>query len=151
MLLKRLSPDQWAQIRVAYASGIGLREIARNMGIPAGTVLARAKREGWTRQIQEARAIVPAQTESPSAGTLEAVVGSLRERGKRHVGRMAGIVERGVGHVERMDDAGILDAVEGIDRLDKIGRRTFGLDGAEGSAVVQVAIALGALADLTDC
>jgi hypothetical protein len=35
--------------------GIGLREIARNMGIPEGTVLARAKREGWTRDIRSLR------------------------------------------------------------------------------------------------
>ena len=41
----------WEQVKVAYASGVGLREIARKMQIPAGTVLARAKREGWTRQI----------------------------------------------------------------------------------------------------
>jgi len=47
----------WAEIRTAYASGIGLREIARNMGIPEGTVLARAKREGWTREIQNAKAL----------------------------------------------------------------------------------------------
>src|SRR5438067_12312194 len=44
---KRISPECWEQIKTAYASGIGLREIARNMGIPAGTVLARANREGW--------------------------------------------------------------------------------------------------------
>jgi hypothetical protein len=31
----------WAEIRTAYASGIGLREIARNMDIPEGTVLVR--------------------------------------------------------------------------------------------------------------
>jgi hypothetical protein len=48
----------WAEIRTAYVSGIGLREIARNMGIPEGTVLARAKREGWTREIQNAKALV---------------------------------------------------------------------------------------------
>ena len=35
----------WEQIKTAYASGIGLREIARNMGISEGAVLARAKRE----------------------------------------------------------------------------------------------------------
>jgi len=45
-------------MKTAYASGIiGLREIARNMGIPEGTVLARAKREGWTREIQNAKAL----------------------------------------------------------------------------------------------
>jgi hypothetical protein len=47
----------WAEIRTAYASGIGLREIARNKGLPEGTVLARAKREGWTQQIQSIKAL----------------------------------------------------------------------------------------------
>ena len=42
---KRISPDCWEQIKTAYASGIGLCEIARNMGIPVGTILSRAKRE----------------------------------------------------------------------------------------------------------
>src|SRR5437867_13231812 len=53
---KRISPECWEQIKTAYASGIGLREIARNMGIPEGTILSRAKREGWTREIQNAKA-----------------------------------------------------------------------------------------------
>ena len=48
----------WVEIRTAYASGIGLREIARNMGIPERTILARAKREAWTREIQNAKALV---------------------------------------------------------------------------------------------
>jgi hypothetical protein len=33
----------WAEIRTAFASGIGLREIARHMGIAEGTVLATSK------------------------------------------------------------------------------------------------------------
>ena len=45
--MTRLPAATWAEIRTAYASGIGLREIARNMGIPEGTVLARASREHW--------------------------------------------------------------------------------------------------------
>jgi DNA invertase Pin-like site-specific DNA recombinase len=55
----RISSEVWEQVKTAYATGsIGLREIARNMGIPEGTVLARAKREGWTREIQNAKALV---------------------------------------------------------------------------------------------
>jgi len=42
----RISAERWEQIKTAYASGVGLREIARNMGIAAGTILSRAKREG---------------------------------------------------------------------------------------------------------
>jgi hypothetical protein len=43
--LKRIPSDTWQQIKTAYAGGIRLREIARNMGIPEGTILSRAKRE----------------------------------------------------------------------------------------------------------
>jgi hypothetical protein len=49
---RRVSSDTWEQVKVAYASGIRLREIARNMNIPQGTVLAYAKRHGWTEQIK---------------------------------------------------------------------------------------------------
>jgi hypothetical protein len=54
----RVSSGLWEQIKTAYASGIGLHEIARNIGILAGTVLARAKREGWSRQRDNAKALV---------------------------------------------------------------------------------------------
>ena len=55
--MSRIPASTWAEIRTAYASGIGLRQLARNMGIPEGTVLARAKREGWTQQIAAAKLI----------------------------------------------------------------------------------------------
>lgn len=46
MKRRKITNAAWAEIRTAYASGIGLREIARNINIPAGTILARVKREG---------------------------------------------------------------------------------------------------------
>jgi len=49
-----ISSERWEQIKTAYAAGIGLREIARNMNIPEGTVLAHAKRRGWAQQLQVA-------------------------------------------------------------------------------------------------
>jgi len=45
----------WQQIKAGYAAGTGLREIARKMNIPEGTVLAPAKREEWTQQIGAAK------------------------------------------------------------------------------------------------
>ena len=45
-----MTNETWAEIRTAHASGIGLREIARNMNIPAGKVLSRAS---WTQEIQK--------------------------------------------------------------------------------------------------
>ena len=38
-----MSVEAWEQLKTAYAAGVGLREIARNLKIPEGTVLARAK------------------------------------------------------------------------------------------------------------
>ena len=47
----RISPDRWEQIKTAYASGLGLREIARSMHVSENSVLSRAHREGWSGQI----------------------------------------------------------------------------------------------------
>src|SRR5438046_7612128 len=98
----RVSAGVWQQVKTAYASGIGLREIARNMNIPEGTVLARAKREDWTREIESAKALAKRDETPLAVSPVEAVALSMQQRGERHVGRMAGASERGVDHVKRM-------------------------------------------------
>jgi len=115
----------WAEIRTAYASGIGLREIARNIGIPEGTVLARAKREGWTSEIQNAKALARREDSASAVTATEAVAITMQQRGERHIERMAGVSERGVDHIETMDGPEILNSVDQIEKLDKVPRRTF--------------------------
>jgi len=71
----RISSERWEQIKTAYAVGIGLREIARKMKISEGTVLAHAKRDGWTQQIQVAThqqsdAITPVQSVPQSLAAI---------------------------------------------------------------------------------
>lgn len=51
----------------------------------------------------------------------------MQQRGERHLGRMANIVEKTLPHVEAMEPGAILDRVDDVEKLDKIGRRTFGL------------------------
>jgi hypothetical protein len=133
----RLSKDTWDQIKAGYAAGIGLREIARNMGIPAGTVLARAKREGWTQQIQSAKALAKREDSAPAVTATQAVAITMQQRGERHLERMAGVSERGVDHIEAMDGPEILNSVDQIEKLDKVARRTFGIsdDGSHGENV----------------
>jgi hypothetical protein len=80
----RISLECREQIKTAYASGIGLREIARNMGIPEGTVLARAQREGWTREIQNAKALAKREHSAPAVTATEAAAISMQQRGERH-------------------------------------------------------------------
>src|SRR6059058_478516 len=112
-----ISREVWHQIKAAYAAGIGLREIARNMNIPEGTVLARAKREGWTRQIQNANANALAKREESALAVtpVEAVAATLAERGQRHLKRIAGVSEKAVDHIETMDGPEILNSVDEIE------------------------------------
>ena len=46
------------------------------MGIPEGTVLARAKREGWTRQIESSKALAKRDDGPFGVTTVEAVTAS---------------------------------------------------------------------------
>ena len=139
----RDSSGLWEQIKTAYASGIGLREIARNMGIPAGTVLARANREGWSRQRDNAKALAKRDDAAKAITPFEAASATMQQRGERHLGRMANILEKTVPHVEAMEPCAILDRVDDVERLDKVARRTFGIsdDDVHGSNVlVNIAI-----------
>ena len=139
----RISADIWEQIKTAHAGGIGLREIARNMNIPAGTILSRAKREGWTREIQSAKALAKREDSAPAVTATEAVAITMQQRGERHLGRMAGVSERGVDHVEKMAGNEILTSIDEIEKLDKVARRTFGLsDGGlrDNNLIVNVAL-----------
>lgn len=129
---RKLPSSTWDEIRTAHASGLGLRELARSMKIPPGTIMARAKREGWTRRVQSARTLAQ-QAPAPDVGGAVAL--SMAERGRRHLERMAGVVEKTLPHVEGLAPEAVLDRIEEVDRLDKIGRRTFNLDERGGGAV----------------
>jgi hypothetical protein len=131
----RLSKQTWEQVKTAYASGIGLREIARKMNVPQGTVLARAKREKWTAQIQEARATVPCDVQSNAIALspMQSIAAVMQERGERYRERIAGVSERVVGHIEAMCPDEILTRSAQFEKIDTIARRTFGLNDAPSS------------------
>ena len=56
---------------------MGLREIARNLNIPEGTILSRAKRERWTREIQNAKALAKHEDASPAVTPVQAVAHAM--------------------------------------------------------------------------
>jgi hypothetical protein len=131
-----ISASTWAEIQTAYASGIGLRELARNMGIPAGTVLARSKREKWTQQIATAKLIQRPQlarelAKSDAIGAItpmQSAALTMQERAERHVTPMAGITDRVLPHLEGMEPGDILDSARNLERFDYVARRNFRLD-----------------------
>jgi hypothetical protein len=54
---------------------------------------AQLKREGWTLEIQSAKALVKRQDSALSVSPAQAVAMTLAQRGERHVERMAGVSE----------------------------------------------------------
>lgn len=47
MLVSKLSPEQWAEARRLRAAGETCAAIARRFGLTPGTVVRRARKEGW--------------------------------------------------------------------------------------------------------
>ena len=99
------------------------------MNIPEGTVLARAKREGWTQQIAAAKDAL-ASPQSNAITPLQSIAAMMQERGQRYRERIAGVSERVVGHIEAMHPDEILTRSAQLEKIDTIARRTFGLNEA---------------------
>lgn len=79
---RKLTAEQWEQCRIAHYGGVPLRELARRLAIPAGTILARAKREGWGAQLDQAQNAIgplPAATETPLVSAADAVLNVLSD------------------------------------------------------------------------
>ncbi len=107
--------------------------------------MARAKREGWTQEIQSAKALVKREDSRPTVRPVEAVAMSMQQRGERHVERMAGVTEKVVEHVESLEPGVILDQIDKVEKADRVGRRTFGLsdDDSHGNNVIVNVALLG--------
>ena len=127
----RICLETWEQVKTAYAAGVGLREIARKMKIPEGTVLAHAKRNGWTQQIELAKQDAKSM-QSDAITPMQSVAVCMQERAHRHVARMAGVTDKVLPHLEAMPPKEILDRPDQVDRYDRVARRNYGLDKAPG-------------------
>src|SRR5215475_5711925 len=86
---RKITNEIWEQIKTGYAAGVNLRKIARKMNVPEGTVLAHAKRHGWTQQIQfatgelavmQSDAITPVQSVQSVPQSLAAILAERKER-----------------------------------------------------------------------
>jgi hypothetical protein len=110
---RRITNETWEQMKTAYAAGINLREIARKMNIPEGTVLAHAKRDGWTQQIQvvtarlavvQSDAITQVQSVPQS---LAAILSERKERTKLGLSKYAAeAAEQAAEHKDKLGIAG---------------------------------------------
>src|SRR5215470_13736607 len=141
---RKITNETWEQIKTGDAAGVFLREIARKMNIPEGTVLAHAKRHGWTQQIQAATgqltvmqsdAITPVQSVPQS---LAQILGERRERTKLGLSRYtAEAAEQAANHPDKLGIAGKVKGVAGV-------HKTLWPDQAENKPILNVAILTGA-------
>ena len=110
---RKIANETWEQIKTGYAAGVGLREIARKMNIPEGTVLARAKRHGWSQQIQiatrevgvlQSDAITPVQSVPQS---IASILAERKERTKLGLSKYtAEAAEHAANHPDKLGIAG---------------------------------------------
>ena len=114
---QKITNETWGQIKTGYAAGVGLREIARKMNIPQGTVLAHAKRHGWTQQIQVATqqqsdAITPVQSVPQS---IASILNERKERTKLGLSRFAAeAAEQAAEHRDKLGIAGKVKDVASV-------------------------------------
>src|SRR5215831_19436644 len=121
---RNITSETWEQIKTGYAAGVNLREIARKMDIPEGTVLAHAKRHGWTQQIQAATgqltvvqsdAISPVQSVQSVPQSLAAILAERKERTKLALSRFtAEAAEEAAEHRDKLGIAGKVKDVAGV-------------------------------------
>jgi hypothetical protein len=97
------------------------------MGIPEGTVLARASREQWAPRIRAAKSLAK-PVESAIVPACDAVAQTMQARAVRHVERMAGITDKLLPHSESMEPAEILDSARNLERFDYVARRNYRLE-----------------------
>jgi len=65
------------------------------MNVSEGSVLTRAKHEGWTQQVQAAKALVPYDVKQSNAiTTMQSAATVMAERGERYRQRMAGVTDK---------------------------------------------------------
>ena len=136
MKRNKVSAEVWEQARIAFVSGsIGLRELARKMGIPQGTMTARAWCEGWTKTSESVKQLSGGeQSLAVKPTVLQSLVATMQERGQRYTERMASVSEKILPHLESMQPDAILDSARNIELIDRVGRRTFGVDDRSASA-----------------
>ena len=125
---RKITNETWEQIKTGYAAGVPLRELARRMNIPEGTVLYHAMRYGWTQQIKAAthpqpvpqsdtiaplkNTIAPVQSVQSVSLSVAAILAERKERTK--LGLSKYVTEAAEQAGEHPDKLGIAGKVKDV-------------------------------------
>ena len=123
---------QWGRIRKEWEAGGSTTQIAYRHGITYDAIWKRSKREGWVKPEREQTSQQVSQPASP-------VSVAVKERLGRHFATVLSQVEtlqRGIDEhsCRRLEVEELKTLSTTLDNLDRIARRTFGLDGPGGGS-----------------
>jgi hypothetical protein len=113
-----ISKATWDQIKIARASGASYGQLAERTGIPKGTILAHAHRNGWTKDLALARPNAKGAT--PSAPNItDAITAILHERGQETKMKMSEFLLKAARQLAKRDDI-VVDSLEGAKILEAL-------------------------------
>lgn len=120
----KLSRQTVETARLAVAGGATLREVADRLGVNYEALKKRSQRGGWLTPQRVARATEQKATEL--ATKLHAT--SRAERASRYEEYLSAAAERFARKAAELDAEELIAKAGGIERIDRLARRTLGLD-----------------------
>ena len=108
----------WDQIKIARASGASYGQLAERTGIPKGTILAHAHRNGWTKDVALARP--KGESGAPTTPNVtDAITAILHERGQETKMKMSEFLLKAARQLAERDDI-VVDSLEGAKILEAL-------------------------------
>jgi transposase-like protein len=132
----KLSREIVETARLAVAGGATVREVADRLGVSYEALRKRSQRGGWLTPQRVARATEQRATER--ATELHAT--SRAERASKYEEYLAIASEKFAQRTAELDGEELIKKAGGIERLDRVARRTLGLDERADANVVNIAL-----------
>ena len=114
----QISKATWDQIKIARASGASYGQLAERTGIPKGTILAHAHRNGWTKDVALARPKAK-NTAPPGPNVTDAITAILHERRQETKMKMSEFLLKAARQLAERDDI-VVDSLEGAKILEAL-------------------------------
>lgn len=133
----KLDPEKLAAAKLVVASGATIKETAERLGLDYEATKKRAWREGWVSGQRIAREAEKQITQQAT----QVATSSRVERGQRYEELLSVAAERFAQRAAELDAETLISRAAAIERMDKVSRRTLGLD-AEKPDPNQINIAL---------
>jgi len=113
-----LSEQLLVQLQEAFISGKGFKELCLENNLNISSVLKRAKLENWAKPKPQLKKTKVIQKDKRD----------LLQRGHDYAHRMANILEETLSFIEDQEPENRIGLIDEIEKLDKVARRSFGLD-----------------------